>query len=108
VGCPLTTGQKLGRILDEIKPEAVYFTEKDDQTVRMPKNYEIPPILSLHRYFAPPPGDYFSKTGLSKFQATSLRTSAEFLNGRNSPRAIPSFNRGMSQNISPDRRPTRA
>lgn len=24
-----TAGQKLGRILDEVKPEAIYFTEKD-------------------------------------------------------------------------------
>ena len=24
-----TAGQKLGRIIDEIKPEAIYFTEKD-------------------------------------------------------------------------------
>jgi hypothetical protein len=26
-----TAGQKLGRILDEIKPDAAYFTEKDGQ-----------------------------------------------------------------------------
>jgi len=24
-----TAGQKLGRIIDEVKPEAIYFTEKD-------------------------------------------------------------------------------
>ena len=51
MGCRLNICQKLGRILDEIRPESVYFTEKDGQRVRMPENYEIPPILSLHRYF---------------------------------------------------------
>jgi len=36
------------------------------------------------------PGVGEQKTGLSKFQATSSRTSAGFLNGRNSPQVAAS------------------
>ena len=44
-----TAGQKLGRILDEIKPEAVYFTEKDGHraavmVVEVPDPSKIPSL----------------------------------------------------------------
>ena len=44
-----TAGQKLGRILDEIKPEAVYFTEKDGNraavmVVELPDPSKIPSL----------------------------------------------------------------
>jgi hypothetical protein len=44
-----TAGQKLGRILDEIKPEAVYFTEKDGKraavmVVELPDPSKIPSL----------------------------------------------------------------
>jgi hypothetical protein len=44
-----TAGQKIGRILDEIKPEAVYFTEKDGHraavmVVELPNPSKIPSL----------------------------------------------------------------
>jgi hypothetical protein len=44
-----TAGQKLSRILDEIKPEAVYFTEKDGHraavmVVEVPDPSKIPSL----------------------------------------------------------------
>lgn len=44
-----TAGQKLGRIIDEVKPEAIYFTEKDGgrgavMVVEMPDPSTIPAL----------------------------------------------------------------
>ena len=44
-----TAGQKLSRILDEVKPEAIYFTEKDGKrtcllVVELPDPSKIPAL----------------------------------------------------------------